>query len=267
VTGLDAIREFAEEPNYAMPEPWLPGRRFIRPTFTLNLGPDPTIAFVSRVRAAEGELDATLAEARALLREHRYTACAWHVGPSCRPAGLTEALRARGFRLGRKPTYEPHYTAMMLTREPPIPSPAPGVEARLVRSFDEYVGAFRAALTAHGESEEIIAAWVESAPSAWAHESGLAKMTHIAFADGVVAGAGMVCYGPPAIFLGGAAVLSQYRGRGVYRALVASRWRAAVAIGKPALTIHAGEMSKPILERCGFEAVCQIDVLLDPTLG
>ena len=74
-------------------------------------------------------------------------------------------------------------------------------------------------------------------------------------------------YGPPAIFLGGAAVLSQYRGRGVYRALVASRWRAAVAIGKPALTIHAGEMSKPILERCGFEAVCQIDVLLDPALG
>jgi GNAT superfamily N-acetyltransferase len=267
VTGLDPIRQFAEEPNYAMPEPWLPGRRFIRPTFTLNLGPDPTIASVSRVRAAQGDLDATVAEVRTILRDYSYTACAWHVGPSCRPTGMVEALKARGFTPGRTPTYEPHYTAMMLTREPPIPSPAPGVETRLVRDFDEYVGAFRAMLVATGEPEGIIASWVESAPSAWAHESGLAKMSHIAFVDGAIAGGGMVAYGPPAVLLGGSAVLPQYRGRGVYRALVASRWRAAVEIGKPALTIHAGEMSRPILERCGFEEVCRLDVLLDPSVG
>jgi GNAT superfamily N-acetyltransferase len=92
-------------------------------------------------------------------------------------------------------------------------------------------------------------------------------MSHIAFVDGAIAGGGMVAYGPPAVLLGGSAVLPQYRGRGVYRALVASRWRAAVEIGKPALTIHAGEMSRPILERCGFEEVCRLDVLLDPSVG
>lgn len=265
--SLDAIRQFAEEPNYEMPEPWLPGRRFIRPTFTLNLSPTPTVSFVSRVRTTEDQLEATLTEVRAILREHAYTGCAWQVGPSCQPVGLARLLVARGFTPATTPPFEPHFTAMMLTREPPMPSPAPGVEARLVRSFDEYVSAFRAALTATGETEEVIAKWVESAPSAWAHESGLAKMTHIAFADGEIAAAGLVSIGPSAILLGGAGVLPQYRGRGVYRALVASRWRAAVEVGKPALTIHAGEMSRPILERCGFETLCRIDVLLDPTLG
>jgi GNAT superfamily N-acetyltransferase len=65
------------------------------------------------------------------------------------------------------------------------------------------------------------------------------------------------------VLLGGGAVLPQYRGRGVYRALVASRWEAAVEMGKPALTVHAGAMSRPILERCGFEEVCRVEVLAD----
>ena len=92
-------------------------------------------------------------------------------------------------------------------------------------------------------------------------------MTHVAFADGAVAGLGLVNYGPAAVLCAGGAVLSSFRGRGVYRALVASRWRAAVEMGKPALTVHAGAMSRPILERCGFEEVCGVDLLLDPELG
>ena len=108
------------------------------------------------------------------------------------------------------------------------------------------------------------ASWMKSAPAAWEHESGLARMSHVAFADGQIAGFGLVSYGRAAIFLSGAAVLPRHRGRGVYRALVASRWRAAVDLGKPALTIQAGEMSRPILERCGFESICRIDVLADP---
>jgi hypothetical protein len=47
---------------------------------------------------------------------------------------------------------------------------------------------------------------------------------------------------------------------------VASRWKSAVEAGKPALTVHAGAMSRPILERCGFEKVCGVEVLLDPDL-
>jgi len=221
----------------------------------------------SRVRTTAAELDATIAEVRALLRAHGYVACGWHLGPSCRPLEIAELLAARGFVPAFEAPFEPHFTAMALTRPPPEGAPGPGVEARLVRSLDEYVRALRAGLASLGESEEAIAKWVDAAPGMWDGGIGLARMAHVAFVDGNIAGVGLVCPGPAANLLGGGAVLPAYRGRGVYRALVASRWRAAVEAGKPALTVHAGAMSRPILERCGFERVCQIDVLVDTAIG
>ena len=49
-----------------------------------------------------------------------------------------------------------------------------------------------------------------------------------------------------------------------YRALVRARWDDAVAAGQPALVVHAGALSRPILERLGFTAVAEQEVLLDP---
>jgi GNAT superfamily N-acetyltransferase len=54
------------------------------------------------------------------------------------------------------------------------------------------------------------------------------------------------------INLFGGGVLAEARGHGVYRALVGARWEAAVRHGTPALTVQAGRMSRPILERLGF---------------
>jgi hypothetical protein len=48
------------------------------------------------------------------------------------------------------------------------------------------------------------------------------------------------------------------RRRGVYRALVAERWREAVARDTPALTVQAGAMSRPILEKLGFITVAEV---------
>ena len=61
----------------------------------------------------------------------------------------------------------------------------------------------------------------------------------------------------------GGATLPDARGRGAYRALVAARWDDAVARGTPALITQAGRMSRPILEQLGFEAVCEIRILVD----
>jgi GNAT superfamily N-acetyltransferase len=263
----EAIRRFAEEPDFEQPEPWPPGKILKRPRFTLNLSPEPHHSVVSRVRTTVEELDATFAEARAILREHEFLACAWSIGPSCRPLGLAQLLLDRGFVPAKPPTFEPHFTAMALTAPPVAHAPRPGVEARAVRSLDEYLLAFRTALTALGESEEAIAKWIEGARGGWDHQNGIAKLSQVAFVDGEIAGVGFTSYGPSAVLLGGAAVLPAYRGRGAYRALVASRWQAAVAMGKPALVVQAGAMSRPILERCGFEAVCGLDLFLDPTLG
>jgi GNAT superfamily N-acetyltransferase len=263
----EAIRQFAEEPDYEQPAPWPPGKRFRGPTFTLGLSPDPNHASLSRVRTTEGELDALIEGVRVILREHGFLSCAWFVGPSCRPANLGQLLVDRGFEHGRLPTFEARYTAMTLVA-PPVPhDPGPTIEARPVRSLDEYLHAFRIGLQALGETEDAIAKWVAAARIGWNHENGVARMSHVAFVDGEVAGLGLASYGPSAVLLGGAAVMPNYRGRGVYRALVASRWEAAVKLGKPALAVHAGSMSRPILERCGFEEVCKIDLLIDPTLA
>ncbi|HEY6054335.1 MAG TPA: hypothetical protein VIU86_10415, partial [Gaiellaceae bacterium] len=61
----------------------------------------------------------------------------------------------------------------------------------------------------------------------------------------------------------GGGVLPWARGRGAYRALVRARWEAASAQGTPALVVVAGAMSRPILERLGFEPVSRIEILLD----
>ena len=44
------------------------------------------------------------------------------------------------------------------------------------------------------------------------------------------------------------------------------RWTEAVRLGTPALVIQAGAMSRPILDRAGFETVCRIQVLEDPAV-
>jgi GNAT superfamily N-acetyltransferase len=66
-----------------------------------------------------------------------------------------------------------------------------------------------------------------------------------------------------AVVLCGGATLPEARGRGAYRALVQARWDEAVARGTPALVVQAGSMSRPILERLGFEEVVRVKVLLD----
>jgi predicted N-acetyltransferase YhbS len=68
----------------------------------------------------------------------------------------------------------------------------------------------------------------------------------------------------PAVMLIAGGVLEQARGRGVYRALVRTRWDDAVAAGTPALVTQAGALSRPILERLGFEPVAELEILVDP---
>ena len=86
-------------------------------------------------------------------------------------------------------------------------------------------------------------------------------------ADGTPVGAAraFVEDGLPAVILISGGVLAAARGHGAYRALVRARWDDAVQGGQPALVVHAGAMSRPILERLGFQAVAEQEVLLDPT--
>lgn len=55
--------------------------------------------------------------------------------------------------------------------------------------------------------------------------------------------------------LWGGGTAPDWRGRGIYRALVARRMRVAVAAGCEYLQVDASEMSRPILERLGFRGL------------
>jgi GNAT superfamily N-acetyltransferase len=71
--------------------------------------------------------------------------------------------------------------------------------------------------------------------------------------DPVAAAWSLRTAGSPFLGLFGGSSLPEHRGRGHYRALVAARARHALAHGARALTVDAGPMSAPILERLGFE--------------
>jgi GNAT superfamily N-acetyltransferase len=70
---------------------------------------------------------------------------------------------------------------------------------------------------------------------------------------------------PRSAYLMGAVVVPEQRGRGLYRALVASRLRAAARHGCTLATSHArASTSHPILKRLDFRDVCPLTVLSPP---
>ncbi len=83
------------------------------------------------------------------------------------------------------------------------------------------------------------------------------ELTHIylAYADGVPASAARIHFHPGTQFasLWGGSTLPAYRRRGLYTALLAVRGQEALRRGFRFLTVDASPMSRPILERHGFQ--------------
>lgn len=81
----------------------------------------------------------------------------------------------------------------------------------------------------------------------------------VAEADGEVVSAGWVRFpsGTDFATLWGGATREDWRGRGIYRALVLRRAALAVERGRRYLEVDASSDSRPILERLGFRAVTQ----------
>ena len=259
------LQELAEDPDHHFTRVAAAVRRHFSSRFTLVLSPSNAQSVTSRVRTTAEDLDDTLAEVRRVVREAGYVGNVWQVGPSSRPHGLARQLAERGFVPATKPPHEPTLTAMALSRPPAILHSA-GVDVRLARDIDEYRQAIGIAMEAFNETPEDAAGWIEAVPSLWAAHDGVHYFTHLAFVDGRPVGFGFSTLVGRAMLLGGSGVLEAARGRGVYRALVAARWEHARSLGHEGLIIHAGSMSKPILERCGFETVCTIEVLEDTRL-
>jgi GNAT superfamily N-acetyltransferase len=89
------------------------------------------------------------------------------------------------------------------------------------------------------------------------------NLHHVALLDGEVVSAGTSAPTDHGLLLYGGATVPRARGRGAYRALLRARWDEAVERGTPALITQGGSMSRPILERLGFERVGEVHMLVD----
>jgi hypothetical protein len=246
------LREVAEYPNSFGPVG--PGSdRIDTGRYTLCLGPGSTWNTVQRQRFPLEELDAVLGEVRATLRERGRTRTQWEVGSSA-PAGLVDALLERGI----VPDKDPYAVALVLTKEPP--AAAEGLTARRVETLEE----LEASMAVQWEAFETPPDEIEEARSLLpdAFEKGV-NLRHAVWLDGEIVCTGTASPTEHGLLLYGGATAKRARGRGAYRALLRARWDDAVSLGTPALITQGGSMSRPILERVGFERVGEVHMLVD----
>jgi hypothetical protein len=256
----DDLRRFAEDPAaYGEIDRRSGLERVLTDEYCLLIGPVPSFSQVSRLRLDTDTVAETIHEIRAEVARRGHKRATWSVTSSAAPGDLVDRLYAHGFAA------EDHYGALVLTAEPPA---APeGVTARRIADFAEFKLAGELSRAAFGNREERAAEWDAIAESQFALErAGHGPRVYLVFVDDRPAGSGLAIFeeGLPAGLLIGGGVVADARGRGAYRALVRARWDDAVAAGLDALCVHAGAMSRPILERLGFECVAEIELLLDP---
>lgn len=220
--------------------------------------PNPHPFYGMALRPRLADVDAALVRARAWFRERDREAYMWFVADSSTPSGLVDQLLGRGLV---HEEIDPVYAGMVLQREP---DGADGVEVRKVERYEDALASAELAWRSFQFTEEQIAASRATHRERWERFRDPSRGGgFVALVDGQVVGSGGVAYMPGAAYLLGGNVAEEARGRGVYRALVRARWDDAVRRGTPTLVVQAGRMSSPILERLGFEPVCEIHALVD----
>jgi GNAT superfamily N-acetyltransferase len=186
-------------------------------------------------RGADATIDAAIATYRILGLKFR-----WNAGPGSGPADLSERLERRG--LG--PSW-----GRGMARSTDDRGPLGFVVEVDDRTVDHYTHVMAAGWNADA------AALLEL------HRHVLAEgrqCLFVGYCDGVPAAAAAYVPFERSAFLMGGVVLANYRGRGLYRALVQTRLAHAHARGITLATSHAREAtSAPILEKIGFETVCR----------
>ena len=246
------LREVAEYPNSF--GPLGPGNeRLDTGRYTLCMSEGKKWNTVQRQRFSLDEVNAVISEVRATLRERGRTYTQWEVGSSA-PDGLVDALLERGIVRDK----DPYAVALVLTEKPP--RAAQRLIARRVETYEEFVAANAVQWEAFELDEKDIG---ESRAALEQRYRETPNLMHAVWLDGELVCAGTAAPTEHGLLLYGGATLKRARGRGAYRTLNRARWDDAVALGTPALITQGGSMSRPILERIGFERVGEVYMLVD----
>jgi len=211
-----------------------------------------------RIRFDAERIDERVRQLRETFRERGRDEFTWWVGTSSTPDDLEDRLLA----LGAVPYGDdPVVASMVSTSEPPE---VEDVEVRRVERLEEFVIARELAWSTAEFTDEQFAHVRATIPERWeARQRDGHAVAFLAYAGDEPIAAADVIFVTFAGFLSGAVTRPAYRGRGAFRALVRARWDEAVRRGTPALIVGAGKMSRPILERIGFETVAEQHLLVD----
>jgi len=232
----------------------------VRPTGTRYEQDGPLVRIVGQFRGfvtapqdpgvRGAELDALIARQRDYFAA-RGEAVEWKVRGHDAPADLPERLRAAGFAPEDQET-------VLVGRADELAGAAPrpladGVTVRQTTDAGDLrrVGAMLSAVW--GLDMEWLgtdlAGRIEAAPDQIA--------VLVAEAAGEVVSAAWLVHRPGTQFAGlwGGSTLAEYRGRGIYHALVAARAKLAADRGVTYLQVDASDDSAPILRRLGFRAI------------
>ena len=251
-----ALIDFA---NHFRPEP-SPGIEIIAtPRYRATIQPDFPIAGpnnVSWIRCPPGEAEEVIRSARTIFAS-RHLPFMWTLDPGAEPRDFADHLAKHGVRA------DPHGAesqVMVMSIDAPVESPP--IDGLEIRDALADLETFRMADGAAVEAFE--ADMPAGSPESIAMQDRRRlnfraqgnRHLLLATVDGEPAGAaGMSVYPPAAAILQGGAVRPKFRGRGIYRALVAARQEIARRAVVDGLTVWGGDMSGPILAGLGFQTV------------
>lgn len=259
--GSDArLRAFAEDVYaYTPAKPWqtvLDRDEFVLKNSDLA---GHTGGLAARLRMAD-DVDRCVDYVKRWFAERGRATFIWMIGPSATPTDVRERLLAQGASIAAG--FE--RAACMVLREEPAAGAA-SVEVRKLETLAEYEQRIEVAVEAFGWADGYRESANRLLREHWSELDHDRNETYGAFAGDRMVAFGISTYTEHAMVLDGGATLPEARGAGAYRALVRARWDEAVRRGTPVLVTHAGPMSHPILERLGFQTLCELHVLADVT--
>lgn len=214
---------------------------------------------VTRARSGDGShhwiIHSSLTEANAdevIAREASHyrglgVECEWKVFAHDTPGDLKERLRRAGFEVG------PLEAVMVFDLRDAAEWMGAGEEVVRVDRAEQVADFRRVAEAVFQKDYSYTANQLLEALAV----GSMNPRGYVAYADGTAASIGRL-YTHPASWFGGlygGGTLAEFRGRGLYRAVVAARARDAKELGAKYLVVDALPTSRPILERLGFERV------------
>ena len=249
------LREFAEHPGPYLT--WDAGgkiTRHLRERMCVIVA--PTFGIVTSVDTAARDVPSLLDEVRELIPAGVRTD--WYLGSSTRPTDLAETLLTFGLREPENCSGKLH--ALLLDREPTGVSA--DVETHEVTTMSDFAAAAEVRWEAFGlthEQREYERGFLVTYYEEYLRTKNRSTIGFVATLDGQIAGSANALLSERGLFLIGGATAPWARRRGVYRALVGTRWRYAAGRGTPALAAHAiPGTSSPVLRRMGFDRVCSV---------